>query len=41
LDPKKLSKLELERLTRRFTQRIAIVLGLPRYPRADVNTNAQ
>ena len=27
VDPKKLSKLELERLTRRFTQRIAIVLG--------------
>src|SRR5207247_3205859 len=27
VDPKRLSKLELERLTRRFTQRISIVLG--------------
>jgi len=27
VDRKKLSKLELERLTRRFTQRIAIVLA--------------
>src|SRR5204863_236773 len=27
VDPKQLSKLELERLTRRFTQRISIVLG--------------
>jgi glutamate dehydrogenase (NAD(P)+) len=42
VDPKKLSKLELERLTRRFTQRIAIVLGPYRdIPAPDVNTNAQ
>src|SRR5260221_10885232 len=42
VDPKKLSKLELERLTQRFTQRIAIVLGPYRYiPAPDVNTNAQ
>jgi glutamate dehydrogenase (NAD(P)+) len=42
VDPKKLSKLELERLTRRFTQRIAIVLGPYRdVPAPDVNTNAQ
>src|SRR5207247_2181736 len=41
-DPKKLSKLELERLTRRFSQRIAIVLGPYRdIPAPDVNTNAQ
>jgi len=33
VDPKKLSKLELERLTRRFTQRIAIVLGAYPNPR--------
>jgi len=42
VDPKKLSRLELERLTRRFTQRIAIVLGPYRdIPALDVNTNAQ
>src|SRR6185312_5246533 len=42
VDPKKLSKLELERLTRRFTQRIAIVLGPFRdIPAPDVYTNAQ
>src|SRR5207247_6062517 len=41
-DPKRLSKLELERLTRRFTQRISIVLGPYRdIPAPDVNTNAQ
>src|SRR5947207_6734717 len=40
--PKLLSQLELERLTRRFTQRIAIVLGPYRdIPAPDVNTNAQ
>src|SRR5207247_1950688 len=42
VDPKALSQLELERLTRRFTQRIAIVLGPYRdIPAPDVNTNAQ
>src|SRR3989475_2228447 len=42
VNPKKLSKLELERLPRRFTQRIAIVLGPYRdIPAPDVNTNAQ
>jgi glutamate dehydrogenase (NAD(P)+) len=42
VDPRHLSKLELERLTRRFTQRIAIVLGPYRdVPAPDVNTNAQ
>ncbi|MGH7569109.1 MAG: Glu/Leu/Phe/Val family dehydrogenase [Gemmatimonadales bacterium] len=42
VDPKQLSHLELERLTRRFTQRIAIVLGPYRdIPAPDVNTNAQ
>jgi glutamate dehydrogenase (NAD(P)+) len=42
VDPKRLSKLELERLTRRFTQRISIVLGPYRdVPAPDVNTNAQ
>src|SRR5437764_11407493 len=42
VDPKQLSKLELERLTRRFTQRISIVLGPYRdIPAPDVNTNAQ
>ncbi len=42
VDPKRLSTLELERLTRRFTQRIAIVLGPYRdIPAPDVNTNAQ
>jgi glutamate dehydrogenase (NAD(P)+) len=42
VDPKRLSTLELERLTRRFTQRISIVLGPYRdVPAPDVNTNAQ
>jgi glutamate dehydrogenase (NAD(P)+) len=42
VDPRQLSTLELERLTRRFTQRIAIVLGPYRdIPAPDVNTNAQ
>lgn len=42
VDPRRLSTLELERLTRRFTQRIAIVLGPYRdVPAPDVNTNAQ
>jgi glutamate dehydrogenase (NAD(P)+) len=42
VDPKRLSKLELERLTRRFTQRISIMLGPYRdIPAPDVNTNAQ
>ncbi|MGH7606371.1 MAG: Glu/Leu/Phe/Val family dehydrogenase [Gemmatimonadales bacterium] len=42
VNPKQLSKLELERLTRRFTQRIAIVLGPYRdIPAPDVATNAQ
>ncbi len=42
VDPKQLSKLELERLTRRFTQRISIMLGPYRdVPAPDVNTNAQ
>jgi len=42
VDPRKLSVLELERLTRRFTQRIAIILGPYRdIPAPDVNTNAQ
>jgi glutamate dehydrogenase (NAD(P)+) len=42
VDPRQLSRLELERLTRRFTQRISIVLGPYRdVPAPDVNTNAQ
>src|SRR5512145_313340 len=42
VDPRALSTLELERLTRRFTQRISIVLGPYRdIPAPDVNTNAQ
>jgi glutamate dehydrogenase (NAD(P)+) len=42
VDPKRLSTLELERLTRRFTQRISIMLGPYRdIPAPDVNTNAQ
>src|SRR5882724_7795274 len=42
VDPKQLSKLELERPTRRFTQRISIVLGPYRdIPAPDVATNAQ
>ena len=42
VDPRKLTPLELERLTRRFTQRISIILGPYRdIPAPDVNTNAQ
>src|SRR5438309_10423074 len=42
VEPQTLSKLELQRLTRRFTQRISIVLGPYRdIPAPDVNTNAQ
>ncbi|MGE5759515.1 MAG: Glu/Leu/Phe/Val family dehydrogenase [Gemmatimonadota bacterium] len=42
VDPRALSPLELERLTRRYTQRISIVLGPYRdVPAPDVNTNAQ
>ena len=42
VDPRRLSNLELERLTRRFTQRISIVLGPYRdVPAPDVNTNPQ
>src|SRR5437660_11873591 len=42
VDPKNLSLLDLERLTRRFTQRISIVLGPYRdVPAPDVATNAQ
>jgi glutamate dehydrogenase (NAD(P)+) len=42
VDPKQLSRLELERLTRRFTQRISILLGPYRdIPAPDVNTNPQ
>ncbi|MGQ0815194.1 MAG: Glu/Leu/Phe/Val family dehydrogenase [Gemmatimonadota bacterium] len=42
VDIKKLSKNELERLTRKFTERIAIVLGPYRdIPAPDVGTNAQ
>src|SRR5438445_12782196 len=42
VDPKKRSRLERARLTRRFTQRISIVLGPYRdIPAPDVNTNAQ
>jgi len=41
-DPSKLSRLELERLTRRFTSKIALVLGPYRdIPAPDMNTNAQ
>ncbi|HET6372232.1 MAG TPA: Glu/Leu/Phe/Val dehydrogenase dimerization domain-containing protein [Candidatus Polarisedimenticolia bacterium] len=41
-DPSKMSKWELERLTRRFTSKIALVLGPYRdIPAPDMNTNAQ
>jgi len=41
-DPSKMSQKELERLTRRYTSRIQIVLGPYRdIPAPDVNTNAQ
>ncbi len=42
VDPSKLSRWELERLTRRFTSKIALVLGPYRdIPAPDMNTNAQ
>jgi glutamate dehydrogenase (NAD(P)+) len=42
IDPRKLSIRELEAVTRRFTRRIAIVLGPYRdIPAPDMNTNAQ
>lgn len=42
VDPKKLSKKELERLTRRYTSEIGIVIGpMQDIPAPDVNTNAQ
>jgi glutamate dehydrogenase (NAD(P)+) len=42
VDPKKLSKRELERLTRRFTTEISVLIGPERdIPAPDVNTNAQ
>src|SRR5207244_11598507 len=42
VDPTRLSKLKLARLTRRFTQRISIVLGPYRaIPAPDVATNAE
>jgi glutamate dehydrogenase (NAD(P)+) len=41
-DPKKLSKRELERLTRRFTTEISVLIGPERdIPAPDVNTNSQ
>ncbi len=42
VDPKKLSKREVENLTRRFTTEISILIGPERdIPAPDVNTNAQ
>ena len=42
VDPSKLSKTELERLTRNFTERIAPVIGPDKdIPAPDVNTNAE
>jgi glutamate dehydrogenase (NAD(P)+) len=42
VDPKKLSRIELENLTRRFTSEISILIGPDRdIPAPDVNTNAQ
>src|SRR3989440_5010844 len=42
VDPKKLSRNELETLTRRFTSEISILIGPDRdIPAPDVNTNAQ
>ncbi|WOB08163.1 Glu/Leu/Phe/Val dehydrogenase [Piscinibacter gummiphilus] len=42
VDPKKLSKKELERMTRRYTSEIGIIIGPQRdIPAPDVNTNAQ
>ncbi|HKY31839.1 MAG TPA: Glu/Leu/Phe/Val dehydrogenase dimerization domain-containing protein [Candidatus Polarisedimenticolia bacterium] len=41
-DPSKMSKWELERLTRRFTSKISLILGPYRdIPAPDMNTNAQ
>jgi glutamate dehydrogenase (NAD(P)+) len=42
VDPKKLSNKELEKLTRRYTSEIGIIIGPQRdIPAPDVNTNAQ
>jgi glutamate dehydrogenase (NAD(P)+) len=42
VDPKKLSKREVERLTRRFTTEISVLIGPEKdIPAPDVNTNAQ
>jgi glutamate dehydrogenase (NAD(P)+) len=42
VDPKKLSRVELENLTRRYTSEISILIGPDRdIPAPDVNTNAQ
>src|SRR5207249_846824 len=42
VDPKKLSRNELENLTRRYTSEISILIGPDRdIPAPDVNTNAQ
>src|SRR5450755_3979454 len=42
VDPKKLSQKELERMTRRYTSEIGIIIGPHRdIPAPDVNTNAQ
>jgi glutamate dehydrogenase (NAD(P)+) len=42
VDPKKLSQVELEHLTRRFTTEIEVLIGPERdIPAPDVNTNAQ
>jgi len=42
VDPSKLSKKELERMTRRYTSEIGIIIGPHRdIPAPDVNTNAQ
>jgi glutamate dehydrogenase (NAD(P)+) len=42
VDPKKLSRIELENLTRRFTTEISILIGPDRdIPAPDVNTNSQ
>ena len=42
VDPKRLSRLELENLTRRYTTEISVLIGPERdIPAPDVNTNAQ
>ncbi|MBX4420734.1 glutamate dehydrogenase, partial [Mycobacterium tuberculosis] len=42
VDPRKLSSGELERLTRRYTSEIGIIIGPNKdIPAPDVNTNAQ